>query len=666
MNTSQIFAYGKKILILKRLHWVSYLFETGFLVILIYLSFRSAVKDHKDSNGAIIILFYVLFGSILQGLYQDKSNKMKELLKITGLDWKSYFAAYFVVEFCIGFGLSIVVCYFLHSLKGYDLFQMATCCVIMLIFLANAIGLAFLIPTLVSNQRFGSFIGFLMYVFPMTAFELLMDTTRPAVYYAASSLLPHASFFRSLEHVYAGHTLASIAVARSLGMQLIPLAAAWILFAYLEQVLPSPVGVSKSPLFFLNRNKRANGVPKLDEEEQRRLGSAFIKVEEVSKRFGQFCALRDVSLEMYTGEIFSILGPNGAGKTTLINMLLGLGAPSAGHIRGTSFAAMRVVNGNDIEDDIELVRARTGYCPQETILFDELTPAQHIELFERIKGAHSHSAAGEEILRRLYLTESRDKQTKLLSGGQRRKLAVGLSFIGSSNLIVLDEPTVGMDADSRQGLWQLIAANKQSRLIILTTQNLEEADELASRICILNAGGIVDRPQPPIEWKKKYGFGYKLVVEQVYPTSHAEPSISGTDPRSSGILDRIKQIVPTHVERAVLFEEKERGKLEFGLPVTEQPRYAAMFSELERYRGVKLSLEYSTLEDAYLNIAQLDRHSSAQPLSDPSQSSGTKLFAATSGSDRDDKLGREVAVGTVPRAVQGAVALLQAELEKVD
>ena len=199
-------------------------------------------------------------------------------------------------------------------------------------------------------------------------------------------------------------------------------------------------------------------------------------------------AVDDVSLDAYEGEITALLGHNGAGKSTLINMLTGMVDPSCGVAR---------IYGHDVDDanELETIRQFTGVCPQHDILYDELTVREHLELFARIKGipAHEEAQAVKKIIDEITLTEKADSLATTLSGGQKRKLSVGIALIGDPRIVFLDEPTSGMDPLSRRQLWSLLKKSRQDKIIFLTTHFMDEADILAGEcschcfecVCIL-------------------------------------------------------------------------------------------------------------------------------------------------------------------------------------
>ena len=529
-------------------------------LVLSLIQLKVTPKFNIDTNGATVLLYYIIFSSTLQGLYQDKSNRMTDVLRIMGLKWRSYIFSYFLVEFCIGSIFTLITCYLSVEFKGYDTDKSMKFLLSASVFLLSNIALAFLLSSLISNSRLGNFLGIILLIFSLTIYEVIVHTSTKWWHYVIMYIIPYCSFGDTLKLIYRGGNDAEFLLL--ILAQLVPLSLTFLLFFLIESC-------NGTDSIFVSSLSSCIGCKEQNEERSNQLlnSNILLKVEDLYKRYGSFYALNGVSLEMYQGEIFGLLGPNGAGKTTLINILLGNVKLSYGSIQANKTSL------------------QIGYCPQETILFEELTLIQHLELFANIKG-EPHTNLN-QIMQVLQLTDSKNKKASMLSGGQRRKLAVGLAFIGKESLIVLDEPTVGMDVDSRQGLWKLIRENKENRLIILTTQNLEEADELSDRIAILSSGVLVDQPQAPIQWKRKYGYGYKLIVE--------------ADKNEE--LSEAERIVKNITGNEAITEHEQLGKVTFNLSMPDLKAYQELFAELEEHKGLKMTLEYSTLEDAYLNIA---------------------------------------------------------------
>jgi ABC-2 type transport system ATP-binding protein len=198
----------------------------------------------------------------------------------------------------------------------------------------------------------------------------------------------------------------------------------------------------------------------------------------VTKRYGTTTALGGLNFALRPGEIVALLGPNGAGKSTTVRMLLGLIAPSTGAVR---------VFGNDPRDPV--TRTRVGAMLQVARLPETLRVREHIDLFRSYYPAPLSFA---EIVRIAQLQGIEDRFFSQLSGGQKQRVLFGLALCGDPDLIILDEPTVGMDIEARRGLWQQIRSlAERGKTILLTTHYLEEADALAHRIVVINEGKIV-------------------------------------------------------------------------------------------------------------------------------------------------------------------------------
>ncbi|XP_044270584.1 phospholipid-transporting ATPase ABCA3-like isoform X2 [Tribolium madens] len=231
-----------------------------------------------------------------------------------------------------------------------------------------------------------------------------------------------------------------------------------------------------------------------------------IQIRNLRKVFGQKAAVRNLSLNMYNDQITVLLGHNGAGKTTTMSMLTGMFPPTSG---------TAVVCGHDIKTDMDGVRESLGLCPQHNIIFDELTVREHLYFFSKLKGL-KHEAINEEIDKYVELLELQPKanaKSATLSGGMKRKLCVGMALCGNSKVVMLDEPTAGMDPSARRALWDLLQNQKHGRTMLLTTHFMDEADLLGDRIAIM-AGGELQCCGSSFFLKKKYGTGYHLIMDK--------------------------------------------------------------------------------------------------------------------------------------------------------
>nr|ALE60397.1 ATP-binding cassette sub-family A ABCA1 [Plutella xylostella] len=215
-------------------------------------------------------------------------------------------------------------------------------------------------------------------------------------------------------------------------------------------------------------------------------------------------AVDNLNLKVYENEITVLLGHNGAGKTTTISMLTGTIPPTSG---------TATINGCDIVTDTGLARASLGICPQHNVLFPDLTAAEHVQFYAQLKGVRGGAVRGEvdHFLKLLDLEQKADVLSKHLSGGQKRRLSVGVAMCGGSRVVLLDEPTSGLDPAARRALWDLLQSEKKGRSMVLTTHFMDEADYLGDRIAIMS-GGKLQCVGTPYFLKKHYGLGYKLTI----------------------------------------------------------------------------------------------------------------------------------------------------------
>ncbi len=208
-----------------------------------------------------------------------------------------------------------------------------------------------------------------------------------------------------------------------------------------------------------------------------------IRIHGVAKRYGALQALGGVDLEIGQGEFFGLLGPNGAGKTTLISALSGLVRPDSGSL---------AIMGHDVVADYRNARRNLGVVPQELVFDPFFSVRELLRIQSGYFGIRSNDDWIDEILASLDLTHKANANMRALSGGMKRRVLVAQALVHRPPVIVLDEPTAGVDVELRQGLWQFIRKlNRDGHTIVLTTHYLEEAETLCGRIAMLKAGRIV-------------------------------------------------------------------------------------------------------------------------------------------------------------------------------
>jgi len=216
-----------------------------------------------------------------------------------------------------------------------------------------------------------------------------------------------------------------------------------------------------------------------------------IEVDSVTKRFGDIVAVNNVSMKVARGEIFGLLGPNGAGKSTLTKMLCGMINPASGTIK---------VGGYNVQDNPMKVKELLGVVPQEIVLYDYLNARENLAFFGKLYGLSGGKLKNriEELLKFTQLDEKAVKRrVSTYSGGMKRRVNIAVALLHEPQIILLDEPTVGLDPKNRLALWEIIQTlHKEGKTIVLTTHRMDEAEELCARVAIMDKGKIIALDSP--------------------------------------------------------------------------------------------------------------------------------------------------------------------------
>uniref|UniRef100_A0A8C1KJ38 Zgc:172302 n=1 Tax=Cyprinus carpio TaxID=7962 RepID=A0A8C1KJ38_CYPCA len=491
---------------------------------------------------------------IIKGVVYEKEARLKETMRIMGLSsgmlWFSWFISSYL-PFLFSAGLLIA------ALKWGDILPYSDPAVVFFFLAAFAtatIMLCFLISTFFSRANLAAACGgliyftlYLPYVLCVAWREYLTSTHR----ILASFLSPVAfgfgcEYFSQYEEQGVGIQWFNLRSSPLEGdsynftISIVMLYADAVIYAlatwYIEAVFPGQYGIPR-PWYFIFQLNYWGGVPlevglpvppaPRDEPDGKNrieaeptnliLGVSIRNLVKIYKK-GAKLAVNHLNIKFYEGQITSFLGHNGAGKTTTMSILTGLFPPTAGTI---------YVKGMDIRTDMDMIRRTLGVCPQHNVLFDILTVEEHVWFYGRMKGMSMGEVKKEinSLLEDVGLQHKRHEQTKNLSGGMQRKLSVAIAFIGGSKVVVLDEPTAGVDPYSRRGIWDLLLKYRQGRTIILSTHYMDEADLLGDRIAIISQGKLCCCGTP-LFLKARLGTGYYLTL--VKREMHSMPSSTST------------------------------------------------------------------------------------------------------------------------------------------
>ncbi|CAG2106637.1 unnamed protein product, partial [Medioppia subpectinata] len=298
-----------------------------------------------------------------------------------------------------------------------------------------------------------------------------------------------------------------------------------------------------------------------------------------------------MSLDILSQQITCLLGHNGAGKTTTMNMITGIYPPSSGKI---------LVNGYDVSTATREARKSIGYCPQENILFNDLSVEQHLQLYAVLKDIPSDKIGSEitRVLTIIRLSDKRHWKSSLLSGGMKRKLSLGIAIIGTTEVLILDEPTSGMDPEARRAIWDVLQHVRREKTILLTTHYMEEADILGDRIAIMSEG-VLKCCGSPMFLKKRFGAGYHLRIAKTdnYNKESVDTTLKKYLPDS-----RLQSEINTEVIYSL--ESDDRSKQ------TDKNIFPKLFDELESRKQElgfnSFGITVTTMEDVFLKVGSYE------------------------------------------------------------
>uniref|UniRef100_A0A8C3LBI5 ABC transporter domain-containing protein n=1 Tax=Chrysolophus pictus TaxID=9089 RepID=A0A8C3LBI5_CHRPC len=436
------------------------------------------------------------------------------------------------------------------------------------------------------------FVGFFLHiVFGSLGFMTLFEQVPPSLEWVFNLFSPY-TFTAGISKLYPFFNLYGMLILDSILYLLLAI--------YFDKVLPGKYGVPYPPLFFLRPSywlqqgskcsiqPDSIPVPGCDTEPMPEgfEGKEAIRLYNIRKMYERKGkrteALRGLSFNIYEGQITALLGLSGSGKTALLNVLSGFSKPSAGSAVIYNYKVSEV-------QDMEGIQALVGICPQLNLHFEALTVKENLRIFAHIKGIQWKEVEQEvqKVLVQLDLTDLQDVHADSLSWGQKRKLSLAIAILGDPQVLLLDEPMVGLDPCSRHHVWELLAERRAGRVTLICTQSVEEADACADWKAFLSNGRL-QCVGSSLYLKRKWGIGYHL---RMCINDQCDPGLASS-------------LVRRYIPNAVL-KGRDRDELCYMLPLENTKSFPDLLGHLDN--GLLLGVVHyevsrTTLADALLKL----------------------------------------------------------------
>ncbi|OCT63756.1 hypothetical protein XELAEV_18044852mg [Xenopus laevis] len=549
---------------------------------------------------ALMITWVLFISAFIKKIVHEKEMRLHEYMRMMGVNSNSHFCAWFIESaafLLITLSILVMLLKFgkmLPNSNGFILF------LLLLDYSLTIIAMSYLISVFFHNTNVAGLSGSLIYI--ITFFPFIVIVTKGSVLsFSAKTLLcifSPTALSNAIQYVVyyeeqgVGIQWSNMYISPLLGDSMTFGWLCWLLLIdsmiyflvgfYIRMVFPGKYGIpapwyfpfqisfwlkccgleslrptKSSGLMFTNimadniyhRKGAENDLCPLNEQEPNGL-TVGVSLHGLTKVFQSKTAVKNLNLNFYEGHITALLGHNGAGKTTTLSMLTGLYGSTSGTI---------YVYGDDIRTNLDRARSNMGVCMQYDVHFDHLTTKEHLLLYGSIKAPQwSRTHLHDEVKRNLKdtgLYNHRHKPVKALSGGMKRKLSICMALIGGSKVVILDEPTTGVDPCSRRSIWEVISKQKKDKTIILSTHHLDEAEVLSDRIAFLEQGGLKCCGSP-MYLKEKFGSGYHLTLTKKFPNR---------ENREECNVEAVTDLIKSHISEAHL-KEDVGGELVYILP----------------------------------------------------------------------------------------------------
>ncbi|KAF2069523.1 hypothetical protein CYY_009160 [Polysphondylium violaceum] len=565
----------------------------------------------KDAGGVFITAALFMFSfRLITDLVIEKETKIREGMKMMGLKETAYFLSWSVTHLTFSLPVTVLIVLIVKGSQLYHVTNWGIVFVLFILYLLTLLLLSFILSIFFDKSKFAGIISMVIIILIAVAgifiakekftvdAKLFLSLFSPIAFACAT----YTMTMKDLNGIVSYDPKYLVEESHIIGMLVLDIFFYAFLVWYLDNVIPGEYG-TKRPWYFIftksfwmnisARNTSSDIESTYDNQDVELIpvdirNKTTVSIRNLRKEFqtgdGLRVAVNELYLDMYQDQIHAFLGPNGSGKSTTIGMLTGLFPPTSGNA---------FIQDNSILTDMSKVRRTLGVCQQTDTVFEKLSVYEHLVIYAALKGVDQKAikSEAEKMAIEVGLGEKMHAAAGTLSGGQKRKLCLGIAFIGRSEVIFLDEPTSGMDPLSRRGVWDFLLKYKKGRTIILTTHFMDEADFLGDRIAIISRGKL-RCDGSSLYLKNKFGVGYLLTMS-----------------KETGRCDtnNVSSFVHRYIPEALILSDAGT-ELSYRLPTSSMPSFVNFFRDLDSNKhnlGIStFGISVTTMEEVFLRIGQ--------------------------------------------------------------
>ncbi|EGC30067.1 hypothetical protein DICPUDRAFT_50951 [Dictyostelium purpureum] len=564
----------------------------------------------KNAGSIFVTAGLFIFGfRLITDVVFEKEQKIREAMKMMGLNDLAYFLSWMITSLVTAVPVSLIICLILKGSQVVYHTSWIVVIVTLILYVISLLLLAMVMGMFFDKSRFAGLISFII-VLALNLIGIFISYLEfsPSVKLLLSLVSPiaiacsfHMMAVRDLTLILNVNWNYLLSENQVIGMLILDIFLYIFLIFYLDNTIPSEFGTKKKWNFIFTKSywlgtsvsdesidletKQNDDVELIPMDIK---NNVTVSIKNLRKEFqtgdGLRVAVNDLNLEVFQDQIHAFLGPNGSGKSTTIGMLTGLIEPTCGTAS---------IQGNDIRNQMSKVRRSLGICLQTDVIWGQLSVLEHLVIYATLKGiTKGIKREAEKMAIEVGLGEKIHSPASSLSGGQKRKLCLGIAFIGRSTVCILDEPTSGMDPLSRRGVWDFLLKYKKGRTIILTTHYMDEAEILGDRIAIISFGKL-KCDGSSLFLKQKYGCGYLLTCSKTLSTINQFNT------------DRVTRFVQGFIPEATVLSDAG-GELSYRFPTSSVKEFSNFFREfdemIEEFGISTYGISVTTLEEVFLKI----------------------------------------------------------------